>query len=59
MADTYLKELKDGIKEYAGVTTLDLLAYLKEQWGELHTINITTLQGKMNEFFDVTKGMVV
>ena len=59
MEETYLKELKDSIKGYSGFTTLNLFVYLKEQWGELHAIDITTLQGKMNEFFYVTKGMSV
>ena len=51
---TFLKELKDGIKGYLVVTTLNLLTYAKERWGEIHAIDITNIQDKMMYIFDTT-----
>ena len=55
--ENYLKGLKDGIKGYSGFTTFEFIAYLNELQRRIHAINITTIQSKMKELFNIAKGM--
>ena len=57
--DKFIKELKYGIKGLLGVTTLDFIIYTKDRWGELHTTDITTIQDKMKDLFNIPKGIAV
>ena len=52
-------DLKDGIKGYSGVTTLEYLTYIRYRWGGVYVIDITSLQDIMKYLFDITKGLTV
>ena len=51
--DTVTNKLKHQIKQYAGVTYLQLICHLRKEYRKLHALNIAKLLVEMASYFNI------